>query len=116
LRHSPPVTGVKPSSRSSGLRFAPLWEWLVLAILVSSSAECAFGWNDGELLIWMSRGKGEHAVAELGSKFEKDQRISVKVESYVNLTDRFEAAARKDKGPDIVLWAHDRIGEWAEAG
>jgi maltose/maltodextrin transport system substrate-binding protein len=25
-------------------------------------------------------------------------------------------AAQMAKGPDIVIWAHDKVGEWADAG
>jgi maltose/maltodextrin transport system substrate-binding protein len=32
------------------------------------------------------------------------------------ITEKFQAAAQGGKGPDIFLWAHDRIGEWADAG
>jgi maltose/maltodextrin transport system substrate-binding protein len=40
----------------------------------------------------------------------------VKVEVPDGLTDKFQAAAKSGKGPDIVFWAHDRLGEWADAG
>ena len=32
------------------------------------------------------------------------------------ITDSFPIAAQAAKGPDIVIWAHDKIGEWADAG
>jgi maltose/maltodextrin transport system substrate-binding protein len=55
-------------------------------------------------------------LAEVGKKFEKDLGIPVKVEAPEGATDKFQAAAQAGKGPDIMLWAHDRIGEWADAG
>jgi maltose/maltodextrin transport system substrate-binding protein len=76
----------------------------------------AFGWTDGELLIWIGGDKGYRGLAEVGKKFEKDLGIPVKVEAPEGLTDKFQAAAQAGKGPDVVFWAHDRLGEWADAG
>ena len=42
--------------------------------------------------------------------------VPVKVETQEEITDKFQAAAQGGKGPDIFFWAHDRIGEWADAG
>ena len=33
-----------------------------------------------------------------------------------NITDSFPLAAQVAKGPDIVIWAHDKVGEWADGG
>ena len=80
------------------------------------SAVRAFSWTDGELLVWIGVDKGWRGLAELGKKFEKDLGIPVKVETPDGLTDKFQSAAQSGKGPDIVIWAHDRLGEWADAG
>jgi maltose-binding protein MalE len=66
----------------------------------------SFAWADGELLAWLSKDKGDRAIAKLGNKFEKDQRVPVKVETFDNLTDKFQSVANKNKGPEIVFWAH----------
>ena len=42
--------------------------------------------------------------------------VSVKVETQEEITNKFQVAAQSGKGPDIFFWAHDRIGEWADAG
>ncbi len=42
--------------------------------------------------------------------------VPVKVETQEQITEKFQAAAQGGKGPDIFFWAHDRIGEWADAG
>jgi maltose/maltodextrin transport system substrate-binding protein len=89
---------------------------ILFFIFLLCSAVDSFAWADGELLVWMSKDKGDRAMAELGNKFEKDQRVPVKVETYDNLTDKFQSVANNNKGPDILFWAHDRIGEWADAG
>ena len=55
-------------------------------------------------------------MAELGKKFEEEMGVPVKIETQEGITDKFQAAAQTGKGPDIIFWAHDRIGEWADAG
>jgi maltose/maltodextrin transport system substrate-binding protein len=89
---------------------------LLCAIFVIFSTVRAFCWTDGELLVWVSGDKGWRGFNELAKKFEKDLGIPVKVETPDGLTDKFQSAAQSGKGPDIVIWAHDRLGEWADAG
>jgi maltose/maltodextrin transport system substrate-binding protein len=67
-------------------------------------------------LVWINGDKGYRGLAEVGKKFEKDLGIPVKVEAPEGATDKFQAAAQTGKGPDIMFWAHDRIGEWADSG
>jgi maltose-binding protein MalE len=33
-----------------------------------------------------------------------------------NFTARIEAALRSGRGPDLFIWAHDKTGEWSDAG
>ena len=80
------------------------------------SAIRAFSWTDGELLIWVSDNRGFRSWVELGKKFEQEMGVPVKVETQEQITEKFQAAAQGGKGPDIFLWAHDRIGEWADSG
>ena len=87
---------------------------LVLFVVFSTSRGSA--WTDGELLIWISDNKGYRALNELGKRFAEEVGVSVKVETQGEITNKFQAAAQSGKGPDIVLWANDRIGEWADAG
>ena len=75
-----------------------------------------FAWIDGELLIWITDNRGYHALGELGKKFEQEMGVPVKIETQEEIPDKFQAAAQSGKGPDIFFWAHDRIGEWADAG
>jgi maltose/maltodextrin transport system substrate-binding protein len=88
-----------------------LFGWFVLF-----SAVRGFAWTDGELLIWITDNRGYQALGELGKKFEQEMGVSVKVETLEEIPDKFQAAAQSGKGPDIFFWAHDRIGEWADAG
>ena len=89
---------------------------LVTGLFLFCSACQGFAWTDGELLVWIGGDKGHRGLAEVGKKFEKDLGVPVKVEAPDGLTDKFQAAAQGGKGPDIVFWAHDRLGEWADAG
>jgi len=89
---------------------------LLGGILFAFWAAQAFAWTDGELLIWISDNRAYHALGDLGKTFEKDVGAPVKVETQEQITDKFQAAAQSGKGPDIFFWAHDRIGEWADAG
>ncbi len=89
---------------------------LLIAVLVFLSAPRAFPWTEGELVIWLSDNRGFRSWVELGKKFEQEMGIPVKVETQEQITEKFQAAAQGGKGPDIFLWAHDRIGEWADAG
>jgi maltose/maltodextrin transport system substrate-binding protein len=88
---------------------------LSLALLLFSALR-ALSWTDGELLIWITDNRGYRALGELGKKFEQEMGVPVKVETQEEITDKFQAAAQGGKGPDIFFWAHDRIGEWADAG
>ena len=89
---------------------------LLVAFFVVLSTVRVFSWADGEVLVWIGGDKGWRGLAELGKKFEKEVGVPVKVEPMDGLTDKFQSAAQSGKGPDIVVWAHDRLGEWADAG
>jgi maltose/maltodextrin transport system substrate-binding protein len=72
--------------------------------------------TDDELLVWINGDKGYRGLAEVGRKFEREVGIKIVVEHPEGLTDKFQAAAENDNGPDIVFWMHDRLGEWVNAG
>src|ERR1700758_2761281 len=74
-----------------------------------------FAWTNGELLIWMDADRG-HALEAIAKKFENDFGLKVTIEAPEKITDCFPIAAQMAKGPDIVVWAHDKVGEWADAG
>jgi maltose/maltodextrin transport system substrate-binding protein len=80
------------------------------------SAVQAFAWTDGELLIWISSNRPFHALSHLGEIFEKEIGAPVKVETQEQIISKFQAAGQSGKGPDILFWANDRIGEWANSG
>jgi maltose/maltodextrin transport system substrate-binding protein len=57
-----------------------------------------------------------YALAPAAKKFETEFGIKVTIESPEKITDSFSIAAQSGKGPDIVIWAHDKLGEWADGG
>jgi maltose/maltodextrin transport system substrate-binding protein len=74
-----------------------------------------FAWTNGELLIWIDSERAL-GMAPITQKFEHDLGIKVAVGTPEKITDTFPLAAQAGKGPDIVLWANDKVGEWADAG
>jgi len=92
----------------------PLKLLLILTVFCSVPFEL-FAWTNGELLIWMDTDRG-HALAPIAKKFENDFGLKVTIETPEKITDSFPIAAQCGKGPDIVIWAHDKVGEWADAG
>jgi maltose/maltodextrin transport system substrate-binding protein len=89
---------------------------LLFGLFLLFSAARGLAWTDGELLIWISDNRGYRALGELGTKFEQEMGVPVKVETQEEITNKFQVAAQSGKGPDIFFWANDRIGEWADAG
>jgi maltose/maltodextrin transport system substrate-binding protein len=72
-------------------------------------------WTNGELSISLDPDRG-HALEPIIQKFTNDTGIKVKLDTPENTTDSFTMAAQVGKGPDIVVWAHDKVGEWADGG
>ncbi|WP_368345660.1 maltose/maltodextrin ABC transporter substrate-binding protein MalE [Pelagovum sp. HNIBRBA483] len=89
---------------------------LGLAALLMSTAAPAFALEEGKLVIWMGGDKGHENLQVVADQFTADLGIEVSVEVADPLTDKFQQAAATGDGPDIVLWAHDRFGEWAAGG
>jgi maltose/maltodextrin transport system substrate-binding protein len=93
---------------------SPLMKGLLLALLLIPVD--LFAWTNGELLIWMDADRGQALKAVAAKTFEGYFGLKVRIESPEKITDSFPIAAQMAKGPDIVIWAHDKVGEWADAG
>ncbi len=90
---------------------------LSAAALLATTALPAFAFEDGSLLIWVGANRDEAALQAIGDQFAADLGVPVTVQVVdPDLTDKFQQAAATGDGPDIVLWAHDRFGEWAAGG
>jgi maltose/maltodextrin transport system substrate-binding protein len=81
---------------------------LVLSALALTQIKL-FTWTNGELLIWMDSDR-EYALGPIAKNFENDFGLKVTIETPEKITDSFPLAAQVAKGPDIVIWAHDKVG------
>jgi maltose/maltodextrin transport system substrate-binding protein len=72
-------------------------------------------WTNGELLIWMDNDRAK-GLAPIAQKFENDFGLKITIDTPEKITETFPMAAQAGKGPDVVVWAHDKVGEWADAG
>jgi len=70
----------------------------------------------GTLQIWINGDKAYTGLAKVGEKFTKDTGIKVIVEHPQDAPSKFQQAAASNGGPSIMIWAHDRAGEWVTAG
>ncbi len=87
-----------------------------LALLLTTAAP-AVALEDGKILIWTGDNRDRDALLEAVQPFIDDLGVDVSVEIVdPDLPQKFQQAAATGDGPDIVLWAHDRFGEWASGG
>lgn len=68
------------------------------------------------LLVWINGDKGYNGLQKVGDAFTRESGVPVVVQHPEGAPDKFQAAAAAGKGPDIMCWAHDRVGEWAKSG
>jgi maltose/maltodextrin transport system substrate-binding protein len=76
----------------------------------------AVAFEEGKLTLWINGDKGYNGLAEVGRKFTEDTGIEVEVSHPDNVEQRFQQVASNAQGPDIMFWAHDRLGEWVKGG
>ena len=76
----------------------------------------AWAVKKGEILIWIGEEKGYKGIEKVGKTFYEKTGIKVKVETPDSMTTLFDRLAATHKGPDIVVWAHDRFGVWINEG
>lgn len=88
------------------------WALMILAC----AALRAEALEDGKLLIWINGDKPYEALQRLGDRFTRDTGIPVSVEHPDHPENKFPQAAQSGRGPDVMIWAHDRLGGWAQSG
>lgn len=71
---------------------------------------------EGQLNIWINADKGYNGLAEVGKKFEAETGVKVVVEHPSKLEELFPQVASTGDGPDIIIFAHDRMGGYAQSG
>lgn len=90
---------------------------LFLIVLLASFVLCAQNKN---VTVWHSyRGSEQSALEELKKKFNDSQNdfhvdlLSVPYDAFAN---KLTNAIPRGNGPDAFIFAHERIGDWAESG
>jgi maltose/maltodextrin transport system substrate-binding protein len=85
-------------------------------IFVTGFAPRVFAFEEGKLLVWIGGDKGYRGLTKVGEKFTEELGIEVTVQYPEDAPGKFQQAAAVGKGPDIFIWAHDRLGEWVQSG
>jgi maltose/maltodextrin transport system substrate-binding protein len=86
------------------------------ASLMLTTALPALALEEGTLTIWLGPQKADANLATVAEKFTAELGVPVKVEVVDPAVEKFQNAAATGDGPDIMIWAHDRFGEWAAGG
>ena len=72
-----------------------------------------------EVVLWHSyRGAERDTLESLAAQFERghtDLRVRLLPVPYDALPDKLTAAVPRGNGPDLFVFAHDRVGDWADA-
>ncbi len=68
-----------------------------------------------DLVIW-SDGDRAPALAEYGKKFGEENGVTVAVQVATETRQQFKDATKVGKGPDVVVGAHDWVGELVQNG
>ena len=87
---------------------------LAVACTVLSLSGAAVALEQGKLTLWISPDKGYKGLAKVAERFTADTGVPVRVSHPDNLEQRFQREASNAQGPDILFYAHDRFGEWAD--
>lgn len=69
----------------------------------------------GPLVVWFTA-EGAKAMRRVGDAFTRETGVELVVETPDDGPAKFQQAAAAGKGPDIYVYAHDRIGEWIAGG
>tara|TARA_R110001583_G_scaffold125319_3_gene276890 strand:+ start:14512 stop:15699 length:1188 start_codon:yes stop_codon:yes gene_type:complete len=91
---------------------------LAVSVLIAlGSANVAHAkMDEGKLTIWINGDKGYNGLELVGKQFEQDTGVEVIVAHPDKLEEKYQQVAATGDGPDIIFWAHDRFGQWAQAG
>lgn len=66
--------------------------------------------------LWTRADASLPLLREAAQRFSQRTGIAVEVSAPPGMLDRFQALAQNGQGPDLLIWAHDRVGEWVEMG
>lgn len=88
---------------------------LGLGVALALNSLTATAFVEGELKLWTGLDK-QKGVSYAIEKFKEDTGIDVIIESPDSIESRYSQVAANGKGPDIVIFAHDRFGGYAQGG
>ena len=89
---------------------------VVCAMTLGFSVSANAAIEKDQLTVWVNGDKGYNGIAKVGEKFTADTGIKVTVAHPDQVEVKFQQTAATQNGPDIMMWAHDRFGEWSAAG
>lgn len=93
-----------------------------IAAATLAAAGAGFAQGANELVVWHAyRGAEKAAFEKVVEMFEKSpaakgQKVSTLAIPYDAYADKISAAVPRGKGPDVFIYAQDRLGGWIEAG
>ncbi|HOO73670.1 MAG TPA: maltose ABC transporter substrate-binding protein [Tepiditoga sp.] len=89
-------------------------KWAILALVMMLSVVSVFS---ATIVIWSSE-KQVDFMKKIGQQFTKDTGITVDVQmvNYGDIKSKYLTAAQAGEGPDIIVGAHDWVGELVENG
>ena len=93
-----------------------------VAACVLAGSSAAFAQAANELVVWHAyRGAEKAAFEKVVGLFEKSPgakgiKVSTLAIPYDAYADKISAAVPRGKGPDLFIYAQDRLGGWIEAG
>ncbi|WP_323847402.1 extracellular solute-binding protein, partial [Microbulbifer magnicolonia] len=95
----------------------PLLQGILLLLLCLCTAK---SFAQEELLLWHGyRGAERQALERLLEDYNRSQdrvRVRTLAVPFGGYADKLSAALPRGQGPDLFIFAHDRIGGWASAG
>lgn len=100
----------------------PAFSWFqALRVLIPVFLNALFSLNAnafeaGKLLLWVRADGSLPVLRAAAERFTARTGIAVEVTSPPGMLDRFQLLAEGGQGPDMLIWAHDRVGEWVEMG
>lgn len=89
-------------------------KWLLAALLVAACSS-----TDDGLVLWHSyRGKERETLEALATRWNAghpEAPVSLLAVPNESFADKITAAIPRGHGPDLVIFAHDRLGDWVES-
>ncbi|MDF2152864.1 maltose/maltodextrin ABC transporter substrate-binding protein MalE [Vibrio sp. CAU 1672] len=89
---------------------------LAVSTVLAFTSMSVNAFSDDAITVWVPGDKGYNGIVKIGKRFTEETGIEVRVEHPDKIEVKYEKIAATGKGPDIMIFAHDRFGGYAEAG